>query len=58
MTRALLATVLLLAGCNQTVVSDYCLIAKPITFSGSGDTRETIRQVREHNAAYLTTCNK
>lgn len=56
MTRALLATALLLAGCTQTVVSEYCAIARPITFSASQDSPETIRQVREHNAAYLKSC--
>jgi hypothetical protein len=56
MTRALLATALLLVGCTPTVVSDYCAIARPITFSGSLDSSETVRQIREHNASYLKSC--
>lgn len=35
---------------------DFCLIAKPITYSGYGDTEETIYQVRQHNAVYKELC--
>lgn len=56
MIRALLAT-LFLAGCTPTVVSDYCINARPITFSASQDSAETIRQIREANAVYHTLCD-
>lgn len=50
-------------------ISEYCLIAKPITFSekhgidvedvtNKYDTDETVKQVREHDLKYDATCPK
>lgn len=58
------ASVLTLTGCvhptrtpeTEKVVA--CGAFRPITFSRLHDTEETIRQVREHNAAYLALCGK
>jgi len=55
MTRTILA-MLLLVGCTPTVVSDYCVNARPITYSASQDSQETIRQVRESNAVFQALC--
>lgn len=37
-------------------VSGACVAFSPITFSANGDTRETITQVRGHNAAWGAIC--
>ena len=37
-------------------VADLCVIAKPISYSASGDTAETVEQVRSHNAAWCEVC--
>ena len=50
-----------LAACSTiqtTVTRTECVSFAPITFSVSMDTLETIRQVREHNAAWEALCNK
>lgn len=50
-------------------ISDYCLIAKPITFSekhgtdaedvnNKFDTTDTVKQVRDHDLKYDATCPK
>ena len=40
-----------------TVTTDsQCLIFRPITYSAKADTKETVRQVREHNAVYGALC--
>jgi len=33
-----------------------CAVFKPITYSSSGDTAQTIEQIRAHNRAYEATC--
>lgn len=53
--------VLLLVGCGAQPVVDgsgrvACQAFRPITYSASQDTPETVRQVREHNAAYRAVC--
>lgn len=35
-----------------------CISDKPITFSAMKDTPETVKQVREHNAAWDAVCSK
>lgn len=57
MTRSIAILVsLLLAACSPQVVDSYCLNAGPITYSASGDTPDTQRQIREHNAVYVRLC--
>lgn len=61
MTRAIAATAiaLALAGC-QTVAIAGCDIypARGITFSASQDSAETVRQIRETNAAFRAACGR
>jgi hypothetical protein len=49
-----LLMLVLLASCTTipttATTPDVCLIWKPVTYSGSEDSAETIRQVREQNA--------
>lgn len=48
---------LLLAGCTPAAPTDAaCLVLRPISYSASRDTAETVREVREHNAALLALC--
>lgn len=56
-TIAILASALALAGC-QTVHIAGCEAFRPITFSAAQDSPDTIRQVREHNAAWQAACAK
>lgn len=51
-TRAAPLALLLLAGCASPPVNAYCKLAKPISYSRSGDTRDTVRQVVAHNAVW------
>lgn len=37
-------------------ISGACVAFSPITYSATGDTRETVRQVRGHNAAWDAVC--
>ena len=44
------------SGCaTSSAVTDYCLIAGPITYS-SMDTPETIDQIVKHNSDFLCAC--
>jgi len=55
----MLGVMLTLTAClttNTTVTDVSCLAFKPITFSGSKDTQQTIKEVREHNAAWDELC--
>lgn len=58
MTRTIaIVASLLLAGCaTPQVVDSYCLNAKLITYSASGDTPDTKAQIKEHNAVYRRLC--
>ena len=38
--------------------SGACVAFSPITFSAKGDTRATIAQLREHNAAWEAICEE
>ena len=58
--------VMLLAGCQMTAstatsgadaVRVACEVFRPITFSSSGDTEQTRREIAAHNAAYLALCS-
>lgn len=43
---------------TATVASEaLCISDKPITFSATKDTPETVSQVREHNAAWDAVCS-
>lgn len=50
-----IAALLLLAGCGRTVDTS-CTAFGPITYSAGADTKETILQVRQHNAAWTALC--
>jgi hypothetical protein len=57
---ALLYATTMLPGCATTASvatehAAFCATAEPITWSRS-DTRETVRQIREHNAVGITLC--
>ncbi len=47
---------LVLGGCTPTVVDSSCSAFQPITYSARGDTDDTVRQVRQHNAAWQALC--
>lgn len=51
----------LVAGCKTThttaTTSDVCLIWKPVTYSASQDSAETITEVREQNAKRDAYCS-
>lgn len=56
---SVLAFGLLLAGCQTdgaALPSVACTVFKPITYSTSRDTRETVRQVVGHNATGKSLC--
>ena len=59
---ALILAAAALTGCMTTAgtATDATMVAceafRPVTFSGAGDTAETVRQVREHNAAWEAVC--
>lgn len=53
----ILALCLLVGGCVcKAPNGNYCDVARPITFSGDWDTRDTIHQIRQHNAVYRELC--
>jgi len=37
-------------------VSDFCQIAKPMTFSGKGDTQETQKEILDFDERYACVC--
>lgn len=47
--------ILLLTGCMKTV-DTACTAFKPIHYSASKDTPETVQDAREHNAAWVALC--
>lgn len=38
------------------VVDTTCSAMKPITYSAANDTAETVKEIRQHNAAYTALC--
>lgn len=53
----MLAAILTLTTCaGSTAKTDFCLIAKPINGSKLHDTKETMRQIDEHNAVGVRLC--
>lgn len=60
-TLSLLLTPFALSGCVHGstapgVISDYCRIAKPISYDGERDTPETVAEVEEHNSKWVCVC--
>jgi len=55
-TIAIACNLLLAAGCTPTAIDTSCSSFAPITYSARGDTDHTIRQVRQHNAAWEALC--
>ncbi len=54
-----LALVMILAACKTTppIVTDVsCVAFGEITYSASGDTPQTIAEIRQHNAAWRALC--
>lgn len=50
-----------LAGCQTLSIGTRyldtsCLALRPITYSSKSDSAATIKQIREHNAAYTALC--
>jgi hypothetical protein len=43
-------------GSTVAAVSDYCRIAKPISYDGVGDSPETVKAVEEHNSKWACVC--
>jgi hypothetical protein len=50
------AAVFLAACAGAKIVDSACTAFRPITYSASGDTEDTKRQVRGHNAAWVALC--
>lgn len=38
------------------VVSDYCRIAKPISYDTERDSAETVAEIEEHNSKWVCVC--
>ena len=38
------------------LISDYCRIAKPITYDTTKDTPDTVAQIEEHNSKWVAVC--
>ncbi len=55
-TIATIASLLLAAACTPTVVDTSCTALVPITYSAKNDTPETVRSIRQHNAAWSAIC--
>lgn len=54
-------TLFALTGCAigstaPAVVSDYCRIAKPISFDTKIDSPETVAEIEEHNSKWVCVC--
>lgn len=59
MIRMLCVAILLTAtmtGCGKTVTDTACTAFKPIRYSASKDSPETVQDAREHNAAWVALC--
>jgi len=60
----LLSLFLILSGTSACVIgstevavpSDYCHIARPISYDGKADTAETVGQIEKHNSKYTCLC--
>lgn len=61
--RMLIFVMLILSGCEGMPVKGdttrtACQVFRPITYSATQDTPETVQQVRGHNAAYASLCKQ
>lgn len=45
-----------LTGAGVKSVSEYCRIAKPITYDSEADTPETVQQIEAHNSKWVSVC--
>ena len=58
----LLPILFVMSGCahgltaRPVVVSDYCQIAKPITYDRKADSEATVSQVEAHNSKWVCVC--
>jgi hypothetical protein len=55
-TIAICLASLALAACAARPVDTACMAFEPISYSATGDTVETVTQVRRHNAAWTALC--
>lgn len=60
----LVLTPMLLTGCltlstetTPVVVDTACTAFAPITYSGTGDTPQTVDEIKAHNRAWLAICS-
>ena len=56
----MLTTLLVLTGCvtgSTALVSDYCRIAKPISYDGKADSAETVKGIETHNSQWACVCD-
>lgn len=44
------------ASTAPVVVSDYCRVARAITYDSTKDTPETVAQIEAHNSAWVSLC--
>ena len=56
-----LLTLFAISGCAigstaPAAISDYCRIAKPISYDTSVDSPETVRAIEVHNSQYVCVC--
>lgn len=55
-----LTILLVLTGCvtgSTALVSDYCRIAKPISYDSKADSAETIKAIETHNSQWACVCD-
>lgn len=60
---SLLPILFVMSGCvtastAPAVISDYCRIAKPISYDSVKDTAETIAEIEAHNSKYVCVCEQ
>lgn len=60
---SLLLILFAMSGCvtastAPAVISDYCRIAKPISYDSVKDTAETIAEIEAHNSKYVCVCER
>lgn len=56
----MLTTLLVLTGCvtgSTALVSDYCRIAKPISYDSKADSAETVKTIETHNSQWACVCD-
>jgi hypothetical protein len=56
----MLTTLFVLTGCvtgSTALVSDYCRIAKPISYNSKADSAETVKAVETHNSQWACVCD-